>query len=191
MKKLIAIMGEAGSGKDSLVERILAEHYQMFHKIVPCTTRPKRENETEGKEYHFLTQKEFQNYAFVHQILDQTFFKNQYYGSRLQDYSSNKVNIGVFNPAGLKQIYQTASLDLDVTVYQLNVKSKIRILRQLNREENPDVDEIARRHLADKEDFQNIDFNTIKLPNETYEDLQRNIQIIVTEAQRQLKDNND
>ena len=191
MKKLIAIIGEAGSGKDSLVERILAEHYQMFHKIIPCTTRLKRENETEGKEYHFLTQKEFQNYASAHQILDQTFFKNQYYGSRLQDYSSNKVNIGVFNPAGLKQIYQTASLDLDVTIYQLDVKSKIRILRQLNREENPDVDEIARRHLADKEDFQNIGFNTVKLSNETYEDLQRNIQIIAAEAQRWLKDNND
>ena len=191
MKKIIAIIGEAGSGKDSIVEKILAEHYQMFHKIVPCTTRLKRENEIEGKEYHFLTQKEFWNYASAHQILDQTFFKNQYYGSRLQDYSSNKVNIGVFNPVGLKKIYQKASLDLDITTYQLNVKSKIRILRQLNREENPDVDEIARRYLADKEDFQNIDFNTIKLPNETYEDLQRNIQIIATEAQRWLKDNND
>ena len=46
-KRIIAIMGEAGSGKDSLVEKLI-KNKELFHKIIPCTTRPLRENEIDG-----------------------------------------------------------------------------------------------------------------------------------------------
>ena len=46
-KRIIAIIGEAGSGKDSLIEKLI-KNKELFHKIIPCTTRPLRENEIDG-----------------------------------------------------------------------------------------------------------------------------------------------
>lgn len=46
-RRIIAIMGEAGSGKDFLLEKLI-KNKELFHKIIPCTTRPLRENEVNG-----------------------------------------------------------------------------------------------------------------------------------------------
>ena len=46
------------------------------------------------------------------------------------------------------------------------------MLRQLNREENPNVNEIVRRFQTDEEDFQDLEeIKYIKLINNTIEDL--------------------
>lgn len=44
--------------------------------------------------------------------------------------------------------------------------AKTRLLRQLNRQDNPDVDEIVRRYGTDKKDFSAIDFDKLVLQNE-------------------------
>lgn len=49
--------------------------------------------------------------------------------------------------------------DIKVIPIYLNANSKIRLIRQLNREENPDCYEIARRYIADENDFLNIPFS--------------------------------
>ena len=45
MYKIIAIIGEAGAGKDTLMQAFLKQH--DFHEIISCTTRPHREGEKE------------------------------------------------------------------------------------------------------------------------------------------------
>ena len=45
--KIIAIMGEAGSGKDTLMKEVL-KACPGLHEIVSCTTRPPREGEVHG-----------------------------------------------------------------------------------------------------------------------------------------------
>ena len=55
--------------------------------------------------------------------------------------------------------------------YYIHASDKQRFLRQLNREEYPDVKEIIRRYSADEEDFKNINFNNMQiLFNETERD---------------------
>lgn len=46
-KRVIAIIGESGTGKDSLINELVGDS-NIFHRIVPCTTRPPRENEING-----------------------------------------------------------------------------------------------------------------------------------------------
>jgi hypothetical protein len=48
----------------------------------------------------------------------------------------------------------------------VRASAKTRLLRQLNRQDNPDVDEIVRRYRTDKEDFSAIDFDKLVLQNE-------------------------
>lgn len=49
---IIAIVGASGSGKTYL-SRLLQNELNVF-AIVSHTTRPRRENETEGKDYYFI-----------------------------------------------------------------------------------------------------------------------------------------
>ena len=60
---------------------------------------------------------------------------------------------------------------IDVIVFRINCSDKTRLLRQLNREENPNVDEIIRRYKTDKEDFYDLEFSYKEVKNENKEDL--------------------
>ena len=61
--------------------------------------------------------------------------------------------------------------DLDVTVYKIVCSDKTRLLRQLNREQYPNVDEIIRRYKTDKKDFFDLEFYYTEVKNEDKEDL--------------------
>ena len=58
--KIIALIGEAGSGKDTILRSILKKGFS-YHEIISCTTRPPREGEKEGVNYYYLTIEEFEN----------------------------------------------------------------------------------------------------------------------------------
>jgi len=57
--QLLILTGPSGSGK-STVTRHLLEESSGFTLSVSCTTRSPRGNEKNGKEYHFLSQEEFE-----------------------------------------------------------------------------------------------------------------------------------
>jgi guanylate kinase len=103
------------------------------------------------------------------EMLEFTRFNNWWYGTSYDSVRGDGVvNIGVFNPSGVRQLLDRP--DCHVTVYWIKTTDKNRFLRQLNRENAPDVKEIVRRFSADYEDFSDIDFDYIEIPNDTYED---------------------
>ena len=51
---IIALAGKAGSGKDTILKKVIAAIPDRFHEIISCTTRPPREGEVDGKNYHFV-----------------------------------------------------------------------------------------------------------------------------------------
>ena len=59
------------------------------------------------------------------------------------------------------------------------------MLRQLNREQNPDVREVVRRFQADYNDFDGLEneFPIIILNNDTEDDLQRNVKEILCQSE--------
>ena len=65
--------------------------------------------------------------------------------------NENTINLGVFNPAGVERLLDYP--ELDVCIIEIAADDKTRLLRQLNREQNPDVHEIVRRFGTDEEDF--------------------------------------
>ena len=57
---IIALMGKSGSGKTTLQDALLEEpEFKDANPIINCTTRPIRDNEQNGVNYHFLTNEEF------------------------------------------------------------------------------------------------------------------------------------
>ena len=53
----------------------------------------------------------------------------------------------------------------------MRAADKERLLRQLNREGDPECHEIVRRFYADEEDFMDIDYPYIEIYNDTLADL--------------------
>ena len=154
MYKIIAIMGEAGTGKDSLMQAIL-KLKPMFHEIISCTTRPMRQGEAEGVNYYYYTPEQFGDRVLHDEMLECTVFNDWFYGTSYDSVRSDCVNIGVFNPTGVESLM--ARPDVDLKVIRVVAEDKTRLLRQLNREEYPDVREIVRRFNADWMDFDGID----------------------------------
>lgn len=148
--KVIAFMGKSGAGKDYL-SRLLAEACPNMHEIVSYTTRPPRSGEVDGVSYHFVSEKDF----FEKKLLEHTKFRDWYYGTALEDLQEDTYNIGVFNPAGVRNL--AANPNIELTCFLVRAPDKVRLMRQLQREANPDIKEIIRRYEADEKDFESIE----------------------------------
>ena len=168
--KIIALFGEAGAGKDYIQKRIMETNFgkRYLSEIISCTTRPPREGEIDGVHYHFIpTSAEFFNYYNLQRWIEFTSFRNWWYGTSIDHLNKNKINIGVFNIDGINQILKNDEIDcLPIRIF---ANTKLRLIRQLTREINPDCDEIIRRYLADQKDFLNIPFHYHVIENNTDE----------------------
>lgn len=177
MYKIIALCGESGAGKDRTLNEIIRMDQErltsQFHKIINCTTRPPREGEVNGIHYHFISPIDFANRLLTSSMIEATEHRDWFYGTDLEALVEDKINIGVFNPIAIDILADDPRVSL--IVYKIEATDKIRMLRQLNRQEDPDVDEIVRRYKTDKRDFAEMETSYISLSNNTEEDLWANV----------------
>ncbi len=191
MYKIVALMGEAGAGKDSLMRSALDAldqkgYASKIHEIVSCTTRPMREGEVNGVNYFYYTPDQFSEKIMSGEMLEFVQFNGWWYGTSYDSIRSDGIiNIGVFNPSGIRELIDRN--DCEVYVMWVRVSDKQRLMRQLNREENPNVKEIVRRFGADTQDFSHINFDYIDLLNETTKDYDAGIEQIVCQVETLLE----
>ena len=76
---LIVISGPSGAGKDTVMQR-MQERGLPFHFVVTATTRPKRENETHGKDYFFVTKDEFARMIDEDELIEHAIVYGDYKG---------------------------------------------------------------------------------------------------------------
>lgn len=148
--KIVALFGEAGSGKDSCLKEISIGQGDKVHRIISYTTRPPRLNEQDGYDYYFITENEFVQHDFI----VKSEFNGWFYGVDKKELKEDRTNIGVFDLTELYQILDNK--DFYVIPIWVWAPPKIRLLRQLTREFNPNCDEIIRRYQADEIDFQDF-----------------------------------
>ena len=58
MGKIFYIMGKSSSGKDTIYENLLGREGLSLHPLIMYTTRPIRAGETDGVQYHFVTEEQ-------------------------------------------------------------------------------------------------------------------------------------
>ena len=165
---IIALFGKSGSGKDTLLNKIMYAK-PKFNRVVPTTTRPKRDYEIEGVDYHFLDEVSFTKELLENNLIEATSFQVAYdtswfYGTNIKDLSKDNVNIGVFNLQAIRCMLDDDRLK--VCPIFVDASNKTRLLRNLHREQSPNCHEICRRFMADEKDFFEIDIPFYLFNNE-------------------------
>ena len=70
MGKIYCVMGKSSSGKDSIYSRIMQQGNPALLRIVPYTTRPRREGETDGREYVFTDETHVQQLESAGKVIE-------------------------------------------------------------------------------------------------------------------------
>lgn len=145
----VCLIGESGCGK-STTEKILREKYG-YQKVVTCTTRPPRDGEVNGVNYHFLTDEEYDRRVENNLFIENASYRGWKYGTPKGSYDDGFFVIAV-TPAGYRAI-KRAKIDC-VGVY-IKVDRRSRLICLLNR--GDDIEEAYRRSLSDVGQFDSVD----------------------------------
>lgn len=160
MGKIFYVMGKSASGKDTIYKR-LREELPQLKTVVPYTTRPIREGETDGVEYHFTTEEDLKRKKEEGRIIEmrtyQTVFGPWSYAT-VQDgqialEENSYLLIGTLESYRNTRAYFGA--DALVPLY-IEVEDGERLTRAITRErqqKSPNYEEVCRRFLADAADF--------------------------------------
>lgn len=155
---MLLLCGKSCAGKDTIQKELIK---MGMKSIVSYTTRPPREHETEGVEYHFITKEEFFKKEAEGFFAETVYYnvdtgERWYYGSAVEDLSVDKVII--VNPHGLEQLRKIKSLNpiaFYITAGEETIWNRLR-------ERGDNAAEARRRLNADDEDFMgiinNVDF---------------------------------
>ena len=128
MGKLFYIMGKSASGKDTIYQRLLRNPEFSLERLVIYTTRPIRDGELDGREYHFVTEEDFQKLKAEGKIIEDRGYETVY--GLWRYFTADNMNIEVEDGERLK-----------------------RAIAREETQETPKYEEMCRRFLADAQDF--------------------------------------
>ncbi len=161
MAKLFYMIGKSSTGKDTIYREVISRSDLNLNPLVMYTTRPIREGETDGKEYHFVDEnvlKELEKegrviekraYHTIHGIWTYFTVDDEHADLNRKDYLA----IGTLE--SYAQIRNYYGEKLVVPVY-IQVEDGLRLERALKREKQqpvPKYEELCRRFLADQADY--------------------------------------
>ena len=161
MGKIYCIIGKSSTGKDTIYKRLIEDKELDLHRIVPYTTRPIREGEKEGVEYHYTDENTLQKSRDENMLVECRAYHTIYgiwYYYTVQDEQIDLSLHSYLVPGVLESYCMTRDYfgaDKVIPIY-IEVEDGERLLRALNREKSqsvPKYEEMCRRFLADNQDF--------------------------------------
>lgn len=131
---LTILIGMSASGKDAILRELVANH--GFREIVTTTTRPMRKGEVNGKDYNFISRKEFEK-----GISEGRFFEYRsyntiwngkedvwYYGTPKMQLNPEQDYVAIVDVQGAKD-YVSYFGKYDCFVVQVNASEEVRTKR--------------------------------------------------------------
>jgi guanylate kinase len=117
--RLIIISAPSGAGKTTIVKFLLNSGLGLAFSV-SATTRAKREHETYGKDYYFLTADEFREMIKNDELLEwQEVYKDHYYGTPRSEidriWSQDKhvlFDVDVIGGINLKKIFGKSAISI-------------------------------------------------------------------------------
>lgn len=152
-------MGKSASGKDTLFKK-LKERLPELKTIVLYTTRPIREKETEGVEYHFVDEEKLQEFQKRGKVIELREYNTvhglwRYFTVDDGQFNADDNYIGIGTLESYRAMKAYFGKERLVPIY-IEVEDGVRLERALAREKaqkEPKYEEMCRRFLADSADF--------------------------------------
>lgn len=171
--KLFLIVGPSGVGKTALLKRLALKHPE-FYFPPSATTRPRRENEINGKQYFFLTPAEFEQKKSAGEFLEvAVVHKRAKYGTLKKliaaALTDNKVILREVDIQGLQAIRQKIPAEKIRVVFiippNLTILKK-RILRRQNKISATELDNRLQSTKAELRLINKADFQIVSVENQ-------------------------
>jgi guanylate kinase len=167
---VIAISAPSGAGKTTIVKEILKLYPEIIFSV-SATTRPRRETETNGIEYFFITKDEFKQKIEKKEFVEWEKFYDYYYGTFKSFVDDNitagkdvLIEIDVKGALSIKRIYPDSHV---IYILPPSYDELVKRLRNRNTENKADFlkrTERAKMELSLKDQFDYIVVNE-KLEN--------------------------
>ena len=159
MSKIFYIMGKSASGKDTIFKK-QKEQMPELKTIVIYTTRPIREGETEGVEYHFVDDLKCKELEEEGKIIELRAYDTvhgiwKYFTVDDGQFDADENYIAIGTLESYRDMRNYLGAEKLVPVY-IEVEDGVRLERALKREQaqkEPKYEELCRRFLADAVDF--------------------------------------
>lgn len=161
MGKIYCVMGKSSSGKDSIYHEIMEKSALGLKPIIPYTTRPIRDGEQDGREYHFCTEDTVQRLQDAGRIMELRAYNTVYGVWKYFTVDDERIDLSknnylyIVTLEGYTKIREYFGADRVVPIY-IEVEDGERLMRAIAREQKQDVpkyEEMCRRFLADSADF--------------------------------------
>lgn len=161
MNHIFYIMGKSASGKDTIYRELLHEFEGKLNKIVLYTTRPMREGEQEGREYFFVDETRYQQFAWENKLIEERAYSTIHGIWRYFTADDGQIDLekhsylAIGTLESYMQLKKYFSESVLCPIY-VQVEDGERLSRALAREREqatPKYAELCRRFLADCEDF--------------------------------------
>ena len=172
MNKVYLLMGKSSSGKDSVYREVMKRNHIGLKPVVAYTTRPIRKNETNGKQYFFVTEEERDRLIEEGKVLE---IRN--YDTALGVWSYFTVNDDNWQDEdphimiGTLDTYESLKkncTDREIIPIYIEVEDGERLARSLRRErkeKKPKYEEMCRRFIADTKDFSEERLKELEVKN--------------------------
>lgn len=160
MGRLFYIMGKSASGKDTLFHRLLQEKPSL-QKVTLYTTRPRREGEADGIEYHFLSSEALEQLRKEGRVIEERAYQTVHGVWRYATIDDGRIQLSHRDYLAIGTLESYAKIreyfgrDQVVPLY-IEVEDGERLKRAIERERRqaePKYEELCRRFLADAKDF--------------------------------------
>lgn len=180
-KKLIVLSAPSGTGKTTIVKEILKRDKDLIFSV-SATTRAKRKEETDGKDYYFISKEDFENKIKNNEFVEyECVFGVDYYGTLKsfieKNLSEDKLiifDLDVLGALSMKKYYG----DMAVLIF-IEPPDKESIINRLKNRGTESDEDIARRIARfDKEMALKKDFNYIVI-NDNLENAVNELQKII------------
>jgi guanylate kinase len=161
---LIVISGPSGAGKDTILQR-MKERELPFHFVVTATTRPRRENEIDGRDYFFVSKDEFARMIDEDELIEYAIVYGDYKGIPKQQVrdalASGKDVIMRIDVQGAETVRKLAP---EAVLIFITVDSEEELLNRLRERKTETADALKLRMATARKELQRVsDFDYVVL----------------------------
>lgn len=176
---MFILAGKSCAGKNAIADELLRRGYE---RCITYTTRPIREKEVDGVDYHFVSDEQFQKYLetgfFAEYIKYTTVFGEWWYGTAAKDFEEvNDKKFIILTPEGIAQIKNVTGLNPKVIYIHANPKT----INKRLKDRGDNKEEADRRMEQDTIDFKGFEKVADKI---YYNNLGTNISDVADKIER-------